>query len=679
MPIITIRDHLWRVTEFPVRLLRLRLPLAGKVFLVCTGLALFVSLAGSIVLYRGASYSLRQDVRSKLKAIARTGALGIDPELLRQIRTRADESSQAYRKLQATLRAIQNANPEIRRVYTMRKTDRENVWQFVVDTGSGPGPEKHVGDEMEVSRHPEMQAAFFGPTAEENPAADRSGAWLAGCAPIRDRAGQAEAIVGLDMSVEQLRPGESALRRAALNNILVALLLANVLSLLLTRALLRPVHVFTQASQRIRSGDLDFEIPLPSSDEIGKFTGAFNHMIAGLKESRERLMEQTTRDFLTGVFNHRYFQERLGSEIERAERFDHNLCLLILDLDRFKLMNDALGHPVGDSILRQLGTVIRENIRKIDVAARYGGDEFAVILPETDENAGVVVAEHIRAEVEARSFYAVPIEEMLAEDFVADGGQVVRLTVTIGLASYPKHHRTRDGLLMAADLALCRAKHVARNSVCTYDATIGGEEHVDPHQLYQMLRDPNAAAIQSLAAAVDAKDRYTHGHSERVTAYALEIGEALQMSSEMRDALKVAGLLHDLGKIGVPDSILNKPGSLTQEEREALQRHPSIGGDILHQSPQLDLIIPAVLFHHERWDGAGYPDGLAGESIPLVARILAIADAFDAMTSDRPYRSAMSVDEGLLELQANAGKQFDPALVDAFIRQMSSVAQKRAA
>jgi len=232
---------------------------------------------------------------------------------------------------------------------------------------------------------------------------------------------------------------------------------------------------------------------------------------------------------------------------------------------------------------------------------------------------------------------------------------------------------------MAADLALCRAKHVARNSVCTYDATIGGEEHVDPHQLYQMLRDPNAAAIQSLAAAVDAKDRYTHGHSERVTAYALEIGEALQMSSEMRDALKVAGLLHDLGKIGVPDSILNKPGSLTQEEREALQRHPSIGGDILHQSPQLDLIIPAVLFHHERWDGAGYPDGLAGESIPLVARILAIADAFDAMTSDRPYRKAMSVEEALLELRANAGKQFDPALVEMFIGKMSSSAQGRAA
>jgi putative nucleotidyltransferase with HDIG domain len=293
--------------------------------------------------------------------------------------------------------------------------------------------------------------------------------------------------------------------------------------------------------------------------------------------------------------------------------------------------------------------------------------------------AGLVIADRIRETIESHQFYPVPLEQLQADGYVPSDREPIKLTTTIGLASFPEHHTTRDGIVMAADIALCRAKYIGRNCVCTYDSAIGGGEMLDPHDFYQMLRDPDAAAVQSLAAAVDARDHYTHGHSERVTDYAMLIADGLGMDDEDRDALKVAGLLHDLGKIGVPDAILNKPGVLTIEEKNTVQSHTSLGGDILRQTHQLDRIIPAVLFHHERWDGSGYPDGLSGPDIPLAARVLAIADSFDAMTSDRPYRTAMSTQAALQELQANAGKQFDPELVDIFVTRMTFLMRDNAA
>ncbi|MBI2843464.1 MAG: diguanylate cyclase [Armatimonadetes bacterium] len=649
-----------------MKLSRFQMPLGAKVFLVCTGLALFVSLTGGVILYRGASDSMRQEVRLRLQSVARTAAVQIDPELHRNIRTRRDESGEAYIRLKKILAGIRNSNPDIRYVYTMRKTGKKQVLQFVVDAEEDPELVSHVGDKYDASQCPEMIRAFTAPTVDEEPIKDKWGVWLSGYAPIRDSSGGTEAILGLDMSVAQLREREALLRHSALENIGLAIALSVALSLLITKVVLNRVRIFSSAAERISSGDLDFQIPTASSDQIGKFAETFNRMVISLKESRERLMEQSIRDHVTELFNHRYFHERLSSEIERAKRYDRSLCVLVLDVDRFKIINDNYGHVIGDSVLWQLGHLLQQNVRRMDIAARYGGDEIAVILPETDEETGLATAERIRELVESHSFYAVSQGEMMLEGAVLDETRKMALTVTVGLACYPVDHRSREGVVMAADIALCRAKHIARNSVCAYSSA-HAEQHVDPQALYEVLRDPSAAAIQSLAAAVDAKDQYTCGHSERVTQYALSIAEAIHASPDTLNALKVAGLLHDLGKIGVPDSILNKPGSLTQEERTAMMRHPSIGGDILSRAPQLELIIPAVLFHHERWDGAGYPDGLVGERIPLIARILAIADAFDAMTSDRPYRKALSVEDAVIELHANAGKQFDPELVEAFV------------
>lgn len=622
---------------------------------------MIVAIGGSIVLYKEACYSLRQEVRARLMGIASTAALQIDPEIHKKIRTSEDAATPEYKKMREALAAIRDANPDIRFVYTMRKTDRKNALEFVVDIEELEEPQyhTHIGDEYDITDCKDILDGFIGPAADREPISDKWGKYISGYAPIKDKNGNVDAIIGIDMALPQLIEEERLLKIAATKTILITLLLSFLLSWFITRSTLKKVRIFTNAAQRVKNGDLDFRLPVNSTDEIGRFADAFNHMMTGL--------QQTIKDFLTGVYNHRYFQERLSSELARAERYSHSLCLLIFDLDRFKSINDTLGHPAGDSILRQLAEVIKANVRSIDIVARYGGDEFAIILPESDLETGKEIAERLRAAVEENEFI-INAEE--------SSSQTVWASITIGLAVYPDHHHTREGLVMAADIALCRAKHVRRNSVFAYDPSVCEDSNVDLHDLYQMLRDPNNSVISDMA---NIKDSYNCGHSERVTNYAVQIGKAIGVEEEIITGLKVAGQLHDIGIIGLPDSILNKPGSLTNEEREVMQSHPSAAKDILRRASQLDLIIPAVLFHHERWDGAGYPDGLAGEAIPLMARIIAIADAFDAMTSDRPYRKSLSIQHALLELKSNAGKQFDPDLVELFINSISLDAQDDAA
>lgn len=649
--------------------MQFRLSIITKVLFVCSGICLFTWLIGSFLLYQGASRALRQEVREHVKAIAVTAALQINPRDHETIRTRVDEHKSAYQRLKQTLVRVRNANHGIRYVYTLRKSDRPNTLQFVVDAESDPKNISHVGDLFSDKSYPELQKAFHGPNVDKEATADKWGTWLSGYAPILDSSGRAVAIVGVDLSVDQLAREESLLRSVAVRNVCITLMVAALLSLLFTRSLIKRLHIFKHATHRVKHGDLDFQLQMHHDDEFGDFAKSFNRMIDGLKDSRERILEQATQDYLTGLYNHMHFHERLSIELERAERYGSSLCLLMLDVDRFKSINDTLGHPIGDSLLWQLASVLKENLRSIDIAARYGGDEFTVILPEQSEADGLVAAERLRNAVEKTVFYARSLRDLIDDPCT---GEEIHITATIGLASYPTHQLRRDGLIMAADIALCRAKHVARNSVCSYGICRDLDATLDPEKLYKMLRDPDVASVQSLAAAVDAKDRCTAGHSERVTTYALRLAKAMRLSREEIDVVKIAGLLHDLGKIGVPESVLNKPGGLTQDEREVINRHPVTGGNILKNTPQLEMIIPAVVFHHERWDGAGYPDGLCGKQIPLMARILAVADAFDAMTSDRPYRKALSVQAALVELRSNAGAQFDPDMVDAFISCVSA-------
>lgn len=358
-------------------------------------------------------------------------------------------------------------------------------------------------------------------------------------------------------------------------------------------------------------------------------------------------------DGLTGIFNHRYFQDCLGVEMERAQRYGRKLALIMFDLDDFKAFNDRSGHQEGDRLLIWFTELCRSRIRSIDVLARYGGEEFAVILPEAGIDEAQIVADRIRETLEQTSHTYFPSSP--------------QVTVSAGIATFPEHGQTRHTLILNADTALYFAKHSGKNRAVGYEETFKKVYRTTPDRLRALLADNNMGAIEALSAAVDAKDHYTHGHSASVTRYSLTMGEKLGLSASDLESLKAAALLHDIGKIGTPDSILQKPGPLKLDEWQVIEDHPKIGSQILEKVQQLNSIVPAVRHHHERYDGLGYPGGLSGKNIPLVARIIALADAYDAMISERTYRNALTPEDAMDEIQRCAGTQFDPELVELFI------------
>lgn len=655
-----------------------RLPLAGKMFLVCALLAMTASSVGNVLFYREASDCLREEVRQRVVSLASTIASQVSPSLHAQIRDPADESSAAYRQITAVLRKARMANPEVRHVYTVRPTSNGRTWRYVIDSKENPKLQSHVGETYDAGNSHEISSALLTPSADKNPTESQSGTWLCGYAPIKDGRGRAEAVVGVDISAGELYAALAGLERAQGTNVLVCTALAVALGWATTLAGVKVLRTFGQAAERVRAGDLDFQLEVSRADEIGKFTETFNQMIVGLRLSRERLKESTSVDLMTGLANHVHFHGRLEDEIERASLQGGELCVLLMDVDKFTLINDAFGHDVGDGLVQQVASVLSRSVRKTDVVARLGGDDFAVILSDVGVVEGLEMAERLRANVEEHGFQNVPAD-VLPIDAPSGGEGSVHLTITAGMAAYPAHHSTKDGIVMAAEIALCQAQRSTHNTVCVFDHGDTINEGIDPDDLYQVLRDPSTAALQSLAAAIDARDTYTQGHSERVSHYAQVLAQWLEGDPAIVDRVRVAGLVHDLGKLGIPDAILSKPSHLTPEEQEIIRGHPSLGESILRRAHQLEQVIPAVLCHHERWDGAGYPNGLAGEDVPLLARMIGVADAFDAMTTARPYRPALSLEQAFSELRMGAGKQFDPSLVEPFIKSLSAEQLGRAA
>lgn len=365
----------------------------------------------------------------------------------------------------------------------------------------------------------------------------------------------------------------------------------------------------------------------------------------------EQALAQASEDSLTGLLNHRSFQTRLREEVSRARADGGSLALLMVDLDNFGTINNTYGHQAGDAALKAVAGVLRASVRASDVVARYGGDEFAVILPATAMEVALPIAERIHAGIASLT--------------LIEHGVRVPLDTSIGAAALPAHATTREQLIRAADQAAYAAKHGGKGRVCRpEDATLVLDH--DPTALAAQLQHANLATVEALAAAVDAKDPYTHGHAQRVAAYAAAIARAMDLPAADVARVRLAGLLHDVGKIGVPDAILTKPGQLEDAEFAVLRQHPVVGARMLSAVPFLQEVLPAVRHHHERWDGAGYPDGIAAEAIPQDATILALADALDAMTSSRTYRPALPVHEARRRVWEASGTQFNPAVVAAF-------------
>jgi diguanylate cyclase (GGDEF)-like protein len=355
-------------------------------------------------------------------------------------------------------------------------------------------------------------------------------------------------------------------------------------------------------------------------------------------------MRLALTDPLTGLGNHRHFHERLQRALAQAEDERTPVSLLFLDIDDFKRINDQFGHPAGDRVL----SLVASRLRQGGEAFRLGGDEFAVLLPDADERTSLGVGEAIVARIGQ-----------------TDLGVVGSITVSAGVATYPHPGRERDSLIRLADGALYWAKEHGKNQVRVARADVA-ELSEFRRVASGVDRVARFRAAASLARAVDSRDAYTGSHSERVASMAAQIAERLELSAEEVELVRLAGSLHDLGKLAIPEEILRKPAALTEAERLVLQRHPQIGHRML-ESLGVDPIADWVLHHHERWDGGGYPAGLAGEDIPLGARIIFVADAFDAMTSNRLYRAALSREEAVQEVERCSGSQFDPDVVDAFL------------
>jgi diguanylate cyclase (GGDEF)-like protein len=361
-----------------------------------------------------------------------------------------------------------------------------------------------------------------------------------------------------------------------------------------------------------------------------------------------RAMRLALTDPLTGLGNHRHFHERLQRELVAAEDAGQNLSLCLFDVDNFKRINDQYGHPVGDRVLAQVAARLRQG----GEAFRLGGDEFAVLLPEHGEAAAYETATSI-----IQRLREMPLEH---------SGHI---TVSSGVATFPVPGVGRDELIRFADSALYWAKEHGKDRVRIYRPEVA-----ELAELKKLAGGADQAArvqaVAGLARAVDERDVYEGSHSERVAELAARIGERLGMQQEEVELTRLAASLHDLGKLAVPEELLRKPGPLTDVERLVLERHPQIGYRML-DGLDIDPVAEWVLHHHERWDGTGYPDGLHGDDIPLAARIIFAADAFDAMTHDSAYRRKLSIDAALIELEDCSGTQFDPDAVSALVEEMT--------
>ncbi|MBO8171349.1 MAG: diguanylate cyclase [Bacillaceae bacterium] len=370
----------------------------------------------------------------------------------------------------------------------------------------------------------------------------------------------------------------------------------------------------------------------------------------------EKLKEKANCDELTGIYNHRYFQQALKEELKKAGT-DHSLSVLFLDIDHFKKYNDTYGHQVGDQVLQQFAGIVASNLPEKAIFARYGGEEFVVLLPDTDSREAYNVAENIRKKIQKASFTGMSVMPYGC------------LTVSIGLSTYPEISPDGEALVRNADQALYAAKRLGRNKSKIYSIKTDAPKDVAALRSDQELHQ----LVDSLMSMLKNKDLPTYDHSMRVCQYALAFAEWLNLSSEDRRTLEFGAILHDLGKMEIPREILNKKDSLLDHEWEWVKKHSEYGESLLKNIPELKSILPLVRHHHERYDGKGYPDGLKGEEIPFLTRLLTIVDSFDAMTTNRGYQQTKTYNEAIEELSRCASTQFDPYLLEEFIKMLEKI------
>jgi diguanylate cyclase (GGDEF)-like protein len=404
-------------------------------------------------------------------------------------------------------------------------------------------------------------------------------------------------------------------------------------------------------------------------------------LVRNLEESNRTILQQNKRlsklalkDPHTGVYNRRYLQETLEKELSLAKRHAQSVSIIMMDIDYFKSINDVYGHACGDLVLKQFTKTLNNAIRRYDTIFRFGGEEFVIISPRTDRATGLILAKRLLRTIHAHRF--------------GYRGNVIRLKLSIGVASYPEDGFVIRGfdLVYLADQILNKVKEYGGNQV--YSSEDLQKMEADPrsegetgagmellkkkvNRLSQRANQSLIEAVFALAKTIGIKDWYPDTFTKRSIYYAVEIARMLKLSKDEIDHIRKAAILHDIGKVGINEDILLKNSKLTTKEFEIMKKHPQFSTDIIRPLHFLRGTIPLILYHHERWDGKGYPNGLKGNEIPIGARIIAILDAYRSLTSNRPYRKAYSKTNAMEILGKESGTKFDPQVTAAFLKILS--------
>jgi diguanylate cyclase (GGDEF)-like protein len=424
-----------------------------------------------------------------------------------------------------------------------------------------------------------------------------------------------------------------------------------------TRAYVRSrIEPLVRVAERLAAGEKDVLIPT-RHDGLGRRLAA---AVTTLGASMAEAQSEATTDRLTGIPNRPAIIGSLFTEVERSVRYRRPLSVAFADIDHFKTINDTYGHEAGDAVLQGVAASLRRNLRLSDRVGRYGGEEFMVLLPETGVEDAAVLADKLRLIV-------------AGERHVLPDGSEVGVTISLGVTGGAGDRLSVDALVREADAAMYSAKALGRDQVYAFEAPNDDStivrSPISPagrSQAMELGRRAHGAAADALAQIISPLPHYRGQPSALIATIVTTLARQLSLPEHEIDKIRAAALLHDVGKVGIPQDILEKPSSLTPAEWRSVVQHPRIGQVILEQATILRDAVPIILHHHERFGGAGYPYGLRGHEIPLGARIVAIADAYDAMIQDRPYKGKISHDAAVEELRAHAGTQFDPELVEIF-------------
>lgn len=468
---------------------------------------------------------------------------------------------------------------------------------------------------------------------ENNSVYEFNNSYIIGSAPLIDICGNDIGYINIIYSTDIFSSTQKLIQRNLLLFMIISSIFLFILSFKFKGIIVDPIKQLEKQIKSMEYGNSSVNIRIKGPNEIVSLAKSFNNLIDNIckhKKENEVLRINSNIDPLTNAYNHKYYFESINNMIIEGHK---QIAVLFCDIDKFKLTNDTYGHEAGDILLIQIAKIIKNKVKDNGMVFRYGGEEFVIIIPDINPDEAFIEAEKVRKSI-ARN----QVLQQYSDYFP--------ITLSIGIASYPNYGLDAETLIKNADIAMYYSKQNGRNQCTLYTNELNSFfEESKSIQKKELLMD----SALSLAEAVDAKDHYTGKHSKMVSKYSILVAEKLNFTEEEKNKLRIGALLHDCGKIGIPDNIINKPDKLSDDEFEIIKNHTLLGNNIIKHITNDIKIIHCVRSHHERWDGKGYPDGLSGNSIDLFARIVCIADVYHSMTSDRPYREALT-DEKVLSL-----------------------------